>query len=64
MNACRSSMVGKVASGTPSNVSSSSGCADTPSIAGHRGSASEVLCSHTELMPGNRGGSVTWALSQ
>ena len=64
MNDCRSSMVGKVASGTPSKVSSSSGDIDTPSTAGHSVSAGAVLCSHTELMPGNRGGSVTCALSQ
>ena len=64
MNACRSSIVGNVASGTPSNVSSSSGRIETPSTAGHSESASDVLCSHTELIPGNRGGSVTWALSQ
>lgn len=57
-------MVGNVASGTPSNVSSSSGDIDTSSTAGHSASAGEVLCSHTELMPGNRGGSVTCALSQ
>jgi hypothetical protein len=64
MNACRSSMVGKVASGTPSKVSSGSGCIETPSTGGHSESASDVLCSHTELIPGNRGGRVTWALSQ
>ncbi len=64
MDACRSSMVGNVASGTPSKVSSSSGRIETPSTSGHSESASEVLCSHTELMPGKRGGSVTWALSQ
>ena len=56
-------MVGKVASGTPSNVSSS-GRIDTPSTAGHSESASDVMGSHTELIPGNRGGRVTWALSQ
>ena len=56
--------VSKAASGTPWKSSSSSGRVDTPSTAGQSDPSIDVLCSHTELIPGNRGGRVTCALSQ
>jgi hypothetical protein len=57
-------MVGNVASGTPWNSSSGAGRSLTPSRDGQSRVSNETVCSHTLLMPGNRGGSVTCAFSQ
>jgi hypothetical protein len=63
-NAARSAIVTNVASGTPWKSSSRSGREEMPATSGHIESSKLTWCSQTESMPGNRGGSVTWALSQ
>ena len=57
-------MVGKVASGTPWNSSSGSGRWLTPGTRGQSWRSNETTWSQMLLMPGKRGGSVTWAFSQ